>query len=535
MARAHPSVDNLYGLLTAAAANDPDKPAVLDADAAGALTAVSYRQLKDRAEDYAIALDALGLDVGDRVMIEATTSAPSVAMLAACSLLGVPFVPVSPETPDNRVASIVESVEPALYVRGGNARKRAGLTEAVATARFDADGLGEVSSASRRTRPRHRREVTAIDTAYIIFTSGTTGRPKGVVMSHRSVVAFFRAVLVDGLVRPDDRIATTSPLHFDFALFDIGIALGGGATLVPIQREHVSSPRRMISLLRSARVTQIDGVPSIWRPIIRRFPELLGDLDTLRTILFAGEEFPLHELRRLQSVLPNVRMINGYGATESMACSFTEVPNPLPPDQERLSIAAVHTGAEVTLIGPDGDIVEEPGVPGEIYLRSPSLFSGYWNDPELTAEVLVPDPVDPRHGQPVLRTGDLAYRDEQCGLYFCGRVDSQVQIRGNRVELGEVETVLARVPGVQSAVAAAVPRAAGDYVLVAFVLVADSDFDERKARAFCEQDVPAYMVPRTIQAVTEFPLTANGKVDRSRLIASLPTHRRRQEPDSTNA
>jgi acyl-coenzyme A synthetase/AMP-(fatty) acid ligase len=344
-------------------------------------------------------------------------------------------------------------------------------------------------------------------------------------MSHRAVVTFLRAVIGDGLGRPEDRIATTSPLHFDFALFDIGIALGAGATLVPIRREHVGSPRRMLELLRAARVTQIDGVPSIWRPILRHFPELLEGLDSLRTVVFAGEEFPLPELRRLQEMLPGVRVVNGYGATESMACSFTEVPHPLPPDQERLSIAAVHTGAEVTLIGPDGEIVDEPGVIGELYVRSPSLFSGYWGDPEATARVLVPDPVDARHGVRVLRTGDLAYRDGEGGLYFCGRVDSQVQIRGNRVELGEVEAVLARFPGVRTAVAAAVPRgtAGADQTLVAFVLADEpSDFDVRKARAFCEQEIPSYMVPKEIHPVADLPLTVNGKVDRDRLLRTLP-------------
>lgn len=528
MARAHPSVDNLHTLLTASAASAPGKPAIVDADPAGVLTEISYRRLAARIEHYAAALDAQGLDVNDPVMIEATTSASSVALLLACSALGLPFVPVSPETPDSRVALVAESVEPALYLRGGDARERPGLAEAVPTVLFGGHGFDDdrfevVRPALRRVR--RRREVLAGDTAYIIFTSGTTGRPKGVVMSHRAVVTFLRAVIGDGLGRPDDRIATTSPLHFDFALFDIGIALGAGATLVPIRREHVGSPRRMFELLRAARVTQIDGVPSIWRPILRHFPELLEDLDSLRTVVFAGEEFPLPELRRLQAMLPGVRVVNGYGATESMACSFTEVPNPLPAEQERLSIAAVHTGAEVILIGADGEAVDEPGVTGELYLRSPSLFSGYWNDPEATAAVLVPDPVDARHGVRVLRTGDLAYRDGRGGLFFCGRADSQVQIRGNRVELGEVETVLARFPGVRTAVAAAVPRgeAGGDRTLVAFVLTdRPSDFDARKARAFCEQEIPSYMVPKEIHPLADLPLTVNGKVDRTRLLQSLP-------------
>ncbi|NEE37244.1 D-alanine--poly(phosphoribitol) ligase, partial [Streptomyces sp. SID7982] len=134
-----------------------------------------------------------------------------------------------------------------------------------------------------------RRHVLAVDTAYIIFTSGSTGRPKGVVMSHRAIVTFLRAVIADKLADSTDRIAGTSPLQFDFALFGIGVALGSGATLVPVAREYLDSPRRMVGFLRAAGVTQVHGVPSLWRPVLRHDPQLLGQLDTLRSVVFAGE------------------------------------------------------------------------------------------------------------------------------------------------------------------------------------------------------------------------------------------------------
>ncbi|RAG85334.1 AMP-dependent synthetase [Streptacidiphilus pinicola] len=527
MPRPHPSADNLYQLLMAPADAGPDRPAVVEADENGVLHEISYRRLDALVKQYAAVLDGLGLDVGDPVVVEADTCAAAVAMLLACSLLGLPFVTVSPHTPDTRLATIIDQVTPALHARANDLPARELDRHAEGSAVFDLGGL--VIERAPAPRVRRRREVLSTDTAYIVFTSGSTGRPKGVVMSHRAIVTFLRAMLADQLAGPADRVASTSPLQFDFALFGIGVALSAGAALVPVRREDLGSPRRMTAFLRDAKATQVHGVPSLWRPVLRHDPDLLLELTHLRSVVFAGEEFPLPELRRLQEMLPAVRLVNGYGATESMAASFTDVPNPLPADQERLSIGRAHAGAEMTLVDADGRIVTEPGGSGEIYLRSPALFTGYWNDPEATAKVLVPDPVEPRHGTKVLRTGDLARLDETGELCFIGRADFQVQIRGNRVELGEIEGTLTRLPGVTAAAATVVPRG-GDQILMAAVTLtaaaAAADFDASAALAFVGKQLPSYMVPRSVRVLPELPLTQNGKVDREALTRRLTAPRR---------
>ncbi|MEV0276739.1 AMP-binding protein [Streptomyces sp. NPDC050610] len=523
MERTRPSADNLYRLLMGPVANTPGKPAVVEEDGNGALEEISYCRLDSQVQEYAAVLDGLGLDVGDRVVIEADTSAAAVALLLACSKLGLPFVPVSPQTPDARLRSILRSVEPALHARADGLEHREPAA-AVGSAHFGRGGL--VVEHLPAGKVRRRRNVLDTDTAYIIFTSGSTGSPKGVVMSHRSIVTFLRAMLEDGVVAPDDRVASTSPLQFDFALFGIGVALASGATLVPVSRENLDSPRRMTGFLHDAEVTQVHGVPSLWRPVLRVDPDLLKQLERLRSVVFAGEEFPIPELRRLQETLPGVRLVNGYGATESMAASFTDVPNPLPTEQERLPIGYAHTGAEMTLVGRQGEVVTEPGLTGEIYLRSPSLFTGYWNDPEATAAVLVPDPAEPRHGQMVLRTGDLARLGDEGELYYLGRSDYQVQIRGNRVELGEIEGILTRLPAVTAAAATLVPRS-GDHALAAAVVLdhPEAELDIGAALEFCARELPTYMVPRSIHTLPELPLTENGKIDRAVLTQTLAAPR----------
>jgi acyl-coenzyme A synthetase/AMP-(fatty) acid ligase len=358
---------------------------------------------------------------------------------------------------------------------------------------------------------------------HIVFTSGTTGRPKGVVMSHRAVVAFFHGMLAEAIVTPTDRVASTSPLQFDFSLLDIGLALGSGAAVVPVPRGLVRWPRRLLGFLEDCGVTHVNAVPSMWRPVLHHEFERLSRLTSLRGVLFCGEPFPLTELRALQRALPGARLVNCYGATESMACSFADVPNPLPADLERLSIGRAHRGAEILLLDDEGRPVSAPGEIGEIHLRSPALFTGYWADPDATARTLVPDPLNPGGGTRLLRSGDLAYRGPAGEHYYVGRADLQVKIRGNRVELGEVERCLSEHPRVSCAVAL-VDGTGPTAALRAFVVPepGQSPVTAEELRLFCRESLPEYMVPEHVDWRDELPVTSHGKVDRTALAASLP-------------
>ncbi|QDY75206.1 AMP-binding protein [Streptomyces qinzhouensis] len=523
--RAHASVDNLRTYLLAGAATAPHRPAVIQAAPGGGLETLTYGELAERTDACAETLGALGLDVGDRVLIESDTSADAIAALLACATLGLPFVPVTPQLPDERLRAIIDGAEPALHLQAEGGR-RTGIPAPVGTGRIGPAGL-TIERPPAPRGPRRRRTVTPVDTAYIIFTSGTTGRPKGVAMSHRGVVSFLRGVRTYSILTPDDRVAGTAPLQFDFALFDIGFALSHGAALIPVPHDRLSWPRRFLAFLRETGATRINAVPSLWRPVLRHEPGMLAELgrsETVRGVLFSGEAFPPDELRRLQELLPTAQFLNLYGPTEVMAISLTRLPNPLPPDAVRLSIGSAVPGAEMTLIAADGRIVDEPGPVGEIHLRSTSLFSGYWNDPETTRTTLVPDPLDPASGRLVLKTGDLASLGPDGDLYFHGRADSQVQIRGNRVELGEVEGRVAAFPGITGAVAAVLAHDDDEPRLHAFVTHSTraSAPDPKDVAAFVRTVLPAYMVPHHLHVVDTFPLTPNGKVDRAALGALLP-------------
>ena len=305
--------DNLCDFMLAAGKSAPHRPAVIEPVGTDDLVTVTYEELAAQVTRFAAVLGELGLDVGDRVVLDSHTSAAAIAMLLACCSQGLPFIPVCPETPTERLLSIIDATEPSLYLYAEGGR-RDGMPELMAEGRFGPDGLLMLRLPASRTR--YRREVVGTDPAYIIFTSGTTGRPKGVVMSHRANIAFYRSVLQQGVVTAQDRVAVSSPFHFDLCLGGVGLALGSGGAVVPVPRDRLEWPRRFLSLLRDAQVSQVQGVPSIWRPVLRHESEMLAGLGQLRSVLFSGEEFPLPELRHLQRMLPRARVVNCYGATE---------------------------------------------------------------------------------------------------------------------------------------------------------------------------------------------------------------------------
>ncbi|MEU0784659.1 AMP-binding protein [Streptomyces sp. NPDC006173] len=503
----------------------------------GAVTLTTYTELRNAVDAYTRQLASMTLDPGTRVLLESETSAQSIAVLLACSRSALTFVPISPETPRERLRTLIDVARPALHLQPADGT-RTGLPTDLGTARFGAGAL--TVERDPTPAPSRRRTPTVTDPAYIVFTSGTTGHPKGVVMSHRAVTAFYRGMLDHRIAAPGDRVASTSPLHFDFSLLNIGLALASGATLVPVAQRLVRWPRRFLRALADSGATHVNGVPSIWRQVLRHEPARLEALGALRSVLFCGEEFPLPELRRLRELRPGLRIVNCYGATESMACSFEDVPDPLPADLLRLSIGRAHAGAELFLVDASGQVVDGPGVPGEMYLRSPALFTGYWDDPEATRAALVPDPLCPQSGQTVLRTGDLAVRGDRGEYYFLGRTDSQVQINGNRVELGEVERRLLQYPGATAATVLPLPLPDGGFRLAAFVVLAPHTGLTAAAadavppapapapaedlsgalREFCGLALPPYMVPVEIRLLDALPTTPNGKVDRVALAAS---------------
>ncbi|ELS02523.1 acyl-CoA synthetase (AMP-forming)/AMP-acid ligase II [Xenococcus sp. PCC 7305] len=479
----------------------------------------SYQDLSHYSYLYADILDNCGLAHGDRVVLELEPSPQAVALFAACSLLGLVFVPVSPENPPERGEKILEITEAKLHIRAISQEKNIDKLHQRLQGFLEGNVLNIKGRLPKEVRSR-KSSVIESDLAYIIFTSGTTGIPKGIMMTHRAALVFFRALVNYCKLNSSARLGTIAPLQFDFSLLDISLTLGSGATLVKIPRQLSLMPQKFLRYLDRYQVTQLNCVPSIWKVLLSYAAKDIAKLQHLHSTLFAGEPFAIADILTLQSLLPQLRMINCFGQSESIACSFSEVPNPLSPDTKNLSIGFAHPGAEMLLLDEQKQEIKQPDQVGEIYLRGANLFSGYWRNPEATKKALIPNPLNSLSGEKVFRTGDLAYKGSQGELYLVGRRDLQVKIMGNRVELAEIEGKLRAYPDINQVCAIAINRQ-GNIRLAAFLSVEKNKTvpSAQEVRFFCK-DLPHYMIPSEIYFVDNLPQTINGKIDRKALADS---------------
>lgn len=498
----------LHEYLLRFAKETPDRLALVDAD-----ERLTFGELDHHVRELAVRLQDLGIGTGDRVLLVLHPSCRSIALELAVSSVGAAFVPVSPEVPEARAEAVYRAARPSLLVREDRTEHQG--------APFTARLVGGELVADGRSRPRPpvvRRKLVDTDPAYIIFTSGSTGVPKGIVMSHGSAVNALEGAAEMG-VREGARVASIAPLQFDFSILDLGLSIGTGASLFLLPRLLAFQPEKLVDQLIEQRITQMDCVPSLFRTVMQ-VPGLIERLDRLDTLVYGGEGFSLAEVQDLQGRMPQLRVVQAFGHSESILCCFKELHRPPENEQGRVSIGRAFGDMEMFALDDAGELVTAPGELGELWIRGPALFSGYFGDPATTSERMVPDPRDPSSMDRAFRSGDLVFQDHAGDFYFFGRKDAQVKIAGNRLELEEVEAVVERCFETSRAIAA-VENSRGRTSLVVFLL-SDRALSARELdqlRAACGARLPHYALPRKFFTVTTIPMTVNGKVDRQRLLA----------------
>ncbi|WP_143179685.1 amino acid adenylation domain-containing protein [Streptomyces yunnanensis] len=488
---------------------------------------LTYEELALGAECLAAELAERGIGHGDRVLVECDPIPQAVVVLVACSLLGAIYVPIAPDVPPARKAAIAAVARPAARAVAECQPVAAEIPVHMRLSPGSVAVSGGVTCSSERVRGGPAEH----DVAYVIFTSGTTGRPKGITMTHRAALAFFRGMARQVPASPHHRVASFAPLNFDFSLLDLGWATGAGGTLVQVPRMLLRHPRRFVEYLARMDVSHVSGVPSIWSPVLRHATQELSACTSLRGLLIGGEAYPVELLRALRKALPGVRLVNAFGQSESIACSFLELPDPLPDDLRQVPIGPAHPGAEMLVLDDAGQEVGV-GETGELFLRSTALFSGYWLDADATGRALVAPPGDPDSSERVLRTGDLLRREGDGLFTFAGRKDLQVKVHGNRVELEEVEAHLAAHPAVLEALVVTVDGDLGARLAALVAVVTGGEEQSRvegELHAWCSTRLPHYMQPAYVLVVPALPRTAGGKLDRQaahamalRLIATAP-------------
>jgi acyl-CoA synthetase (AMP-forming)/AMP-acid ligase II len=330
-----------------------------------------------------------------------------------------------------------------------------------------------------------------------------------------------------------DRLSSHAPLHFDLSVFDLYAAFRVGARVSLVPDQVGLFPVELTRWIRDERISVWYSVPSALIRLLLRGKLSETELPDLRTVIFAGEVFPVKYLRRTMESLPLAEFLNWYGPTETNVCTYYRVPRPLDPSRTNLPIGRACENTEVIAFNAHGRPIA-PGEEGELYVRGPTVMLGYWGLPERTGEQLVDNPLQPAYRDVMYRTGDIVRLEESGDYTFVGRRDHMVKSRGYRIELGEIEAALYQHESVLEAAVLALPDDEIGARLVAIVVAGENrTVEPSDLRGFCAARLPRYMVPEQYVTRTTLPRTSTGKTDRAALMSEFTSQPTKADKRST--
>jgi len=489
----------LHELFEAQADARPLAPAIVWGE-----ESLSYGEVEAQSNRLARHLRALGIGPGDLVGIYFERSEKPIVALLACLKAGAAYVPIDPEYPPERMRHIFEEAETRVLLTQESLSAKAAAVFAGTIVRTDADAEVILRQSSARLS-RAETGVSTDDLSYVIFTSGTTGRPKGVMTEHRNVVRFVRAFNDVCRINHADRVYQGFSLAFDGSVEEIWMAFSNGAALVVGTGEVVRFGSEVARLLNRQQVTYLSTVPTFLSMIDE-------DLPTVRLLVVSAEPCPPELVAKWAT--PGRRMLNVYGPTEATVNSTAAECVPGRP----VTIGKALPDYETFVLDEHLQPVA-PGELGELFIGGVGVARGYFKQPELTARQFVPNPLNSTTNSARLyRTGDLVRENEEGDLEFHGRIDSQVKVRGFRVELAEIEAVLMEHAAVRAAAVKVVDRD-GAQDLAGFVVPADptAPFEQDGIYELLHARLPSYMIPAYLDTLVRLPSLTSGKIDRAAL------------------
>ena len=518
------------------------KTAVIDKD-----KAITYDELRGYSHFLAGVIKTKKLRADDPVLIYSDKRVEAIIAIFGVLMAGAAYVPLDLSLPPERLAGIIEDCNPKLILtQSGHSiplaealKRRCSdkiLAVALENGTLRVEGPGGPARSEVYSIDHHDAVSAAAGSlptrtgnpdnlAYIIFTSGSSGKPKGVMIRHKSVTAFVEEIKRMSLYDPGTRFLNISPLYFDASVLDIFAVLAVGGTLILMKKFVL--PHEIVMNMDKYKVTDTLMVSSLLRLFGSRYSQLQHfKLPWLKTIWYGAEACPVEVLRRIREHLPRVRFIHGYGPTEATHTAtllrFAEIHRKY---RDYMPIGKPLSTVHTYALRENGQQIE-PGETGELYIGGSQLMAGYINDPARTTAALVPD----RTGKSALvyKTGDLVSLDEDDNYVFRGRYDDLVKVGGNLVSLCEIQNAILTNPGTADALVLPVQDALFNNKLTGFVVKKAESLQEGALVEFLESKLAKYKIPATFIFIDEkaLPRTPNGKVDKAALIKIAETHNR---------
>jgi amino acid adenylation domain-containing protein len=486
---------------------------------------VTYDQLEARSNAIAHHLVEAGVERGDRVMIYADNTVEAVVSFwAALKANGVVCL-INPLTKPEKLSYLLNDCQPAALITQTRlyasfrepARSCLSLRRVIiAGAIGDADlkalphAVPWSTAAATESTAAPTRRCIDIDLAAIVYTSGSTGEPKGVMLTHRNMMTACTSVASYLAVRDDDVILSALPLAFDYGLYQMIMAVHAGACLV-LERSF-AFPAEVLRRIANERVTGFPGVPTMFSTLLQLDSLKSYDLSSIRYVTSTGAALPLQHLLQIRNAFAGARIYSMYGLTECKRCTY------LPPedlDRKPSSVGIAIPNTEMWIVDERGERVGA-GVAGQLVIRGATVMKGYWRKPEATAKKLKPGPIP---GEQVLYTSDYCQMDAEGYLYFISRSDEVIKSRGEKVAPKEVESALLDIPGVlEAAVIGVADELLGHAVKAFVVLDQGQPIDEQKIQRECQKRLESWMVPKHIVIVPELARTETGKINKRELI-----------------
>ena len=478
---------------------------------------LDYAQLRDYSLRLAHWLAEHGCRRGDRIAVCLPKSIDSVVALLGSMMAGAAYVPVDPTAPPQRQATIAAlagaqrmfatpEIAAALRDTGMDLPP---LTELVPVG--IGTGVAALVEGVSAQAPDAASAVGADDLAAILFTSGSTGVPKGVSLSHGNILAFVDWTVDTFGFSAEDRLTSHAPFHFDLSTMDLYTTFRVGASVFIFDEVLVRFPSSLGKILAAERITSWYSVPTALRLLQEKGALERRDLSALRQIFFAGEVFPMPALRRVMAAFPGVEFINLYGPTETNVCTYYRLPGILSEAALDIPIGIPCEHYQISIRDEHGKILPA-GQSGEIFVAGAGVTLGYWQRPDLTEQCRFDGRADS------YRTGDFGCWQADGNIRFQGRKDAQIKLRGHRVELLEIENVILNHPDIKETAAVLLTPEGEEVVLFACVVPQHgASVNEATVYQQCAQFLPHYAEPHEVIVMADFPRTSTGKIDRQQL------------------